>query len=368
MRILGKAILFLVALSQLGSTDCGGDAIRDSGFDLWCGDQLCAWKVERGEARRVATWNKGDSGVELVGSDAAIEQLSPYNSHDGTCLKFQLVANIDPNAEVYLNVDLEGDGTIEMTERLPSASWRPLSYTFSMVPLYDGIRFELTKRGAGTAVLANISAKAAPSSECTGLVPLDPGPRRPGAACREPADCASMSCGASVTPIPSNVSDYVCGGCSDPCPTGTVCGLGDPLSAIFAVPSECVAIGAKPIGALCVLGDECGSSRCENGVCSACASNTDCAVGACVPSAIPADAPDWVRWHPQPMICGGDHTTPSAVACGNDLDCASGSCTGAPRGQCWTDGRSCLTSADCPFQGLLSSDCFIVGVEGGSCQ
>jgi len=135
MRILGKAILFLVALSQLGSTDCGGDAIRDSGFDLWCGDQLCAWKVERGEARRVATWNKGASGVELVGSDAAIEQLSPYNSHDGTCLKFQLVANIDPNAEVYLNVDLEGDGTIEMTERLPSASWRPLSYTFSVVPV-----------------------------------------------------------------------------------------------------------------------------------------------------------------------------------------------------------------------------------------
>src|SRR5262245_53080945 len=112
-----SAIVVAAALSQLGSTDCGGDAIRDSGFDLWCGESLCAWKVERGGIQRVATWHEGDAGVELLGGDTAIEQLSPFNYQNGTCLQFSLIANVEPNAEVYLNVDVQGDGTNEMAER-----------------------------------------------------------------------------------------------------------------------------------------------------------------------------------------------------------------------------------------------------------
>src|SRR5262245_19047754 len=120
--LIASSILIVAALSQLGTTDCGGNAIRDSGFDLWCGNEMCAWRIERGEAKKVPTWNEGDPGVELMGADAAIEQLSPFNSKDGTCLQFKLIANIDNTAEVYLNVDVEGDGTIEMPERLPTSS------------------------------------------------------------------------------------------------------------------------------------------------------------------------------------------------------------------------------------------------------
>ena len=57
--------------------------------------QLCAWKLERGDIKRVPTWNEGDSGVELDGTDIAIEQLSPVDSSDGTCIEFTLVANVD---------------------------------------------------------------------------------------------------------------------------------------------------------------------------------------------------------------------------------------------------------------------------------
>src|SRR4051812_15423636 len=92
-------ILAAAALSQMGSTNCSV-ATRDPGFDLWCGDSLCAWKVERGQVKRIATWNDGDSGVELVGNDVAIEQLSPVNYGDGTCLKFELVADVEDTAEV----------------------------------------------------------------------------------------------------------------------------------------------------------------------------------------------------------------------------------------------------------------------------
>src|SRR5688572_3846364 len=100
-----SSFLFVVVVaSQMGATKCG-QVLRDPGFDLWCGDQLCAWKLERGEVKRVATWHEGDAGVELVGPDVAIAQLTPVNSGDDTCIQFNLVANVDENAEVYLNVD-----------------------------------------------------------------------------------------------------------------------------------------------------------------------------------------------------------------------------------------------------------------------
>src|SRR3569623_3131960 len=88
-----------LALSLMGISDCG-QAIRDSGFDLWCGDQLCAWKLERGDIKRIATWNEGASGVELDGSDVAIEQLSPVDSGGGSCLAFTMVANVAQTADV----------------------------------------------------------------------------------------------------------------------------------------------------------------------------------------------------------------------------------------------------------------------------
>src|SRR5829696_1451557 len=94
-----SSIVIVAALSQLGSTDCG-HAIRDDGFDLWCGEQLCAWKLERGAVKRVPSWNEGDAAVELVGDDVAIQQLSRVNSNDGTCLRFDLVANVETTAEV----------------------------------------------------------------------------------------------------------------------------------------------------------------------------------------------------------------------------------------------------------------------------
>src|SRR4249919_3236940 len=174
-------LFLLVVASQMGATKCG-QVLRDPGFDLWCGDELCAWKLERGDVKRVATWNDGDAGVELVGGDVAIEQLTPVNSGDGTCIRFDLVANVAENAEVYLNVDVEGDGTLEMHERIPTSHWQPLSYNFAVVAPFDGIRFEITKKGAGEAVLANIGAETA-QDQCLDLTPLDPGPRRAGSLC-----------------------------------------------------------------------------------------------------------------------------------------------------------------------------------------
>jgi len=184
MRALST--LFIAAIfTQVGATDCG-QVIRDSSFDLWCGEDLCAWKVTRGEIKRVPTWNEGDSGVELVGTEAAIQQLTPVNHGDGTCIKFHLVANVADKAEAFLDIDVQGDGTVERSERIPTANWKPLSYAISIAPPFDGIRFEIRKGGTGRVALANIGAEPIHKAEGEGINAPDPTPPRTGSSCRQP--------------------------------------------------------------------------------------------------------------------------------------------------------------------------------------
>src|ERR1700689_2726105 len=140
MRAIPSIIIVAAAATQLGSTDCG-QVIRDSGFDLWCGDALCAWTTERGAILKVPTWNEGDPGVQFVGDDGAIEQLTPVDSSDGTCIEFDLIANIDDNAEVDLNIDVNGDGTVEQSERLPTSNWASLTYKIALRAPFAGVRF-----------------------------------------------------------------------------------------------------------------------------------------------------------------------------------------------------------------------------------
>jgi hypothetical protein len=347
-------VFLAVVASQMGATKCG-QVLRDPGFDLWCGEELCAWKLERGEVKRVATWHESDAGVELVGTDVAIEQLTPVNSGDGECIRFDLVANVAESAEVYLNVDIEGDGTLEMHERIPTSHWKPLSYNFAVASPYDGIRFEITKRGEGEAVLANIGAQMA-DNQCNALIPLDPGPRRNGAMCTSGTECASGRCGASPTPVPSYPwVPSACLGCDDTtCATGEVCGLGHAFSPVFAVPVECVAMHAKQIGEQCIVDGECGSDLCVDNVCSSC---RDTACGC------------HVAWPKGPHLCSNGGP---GAPCGSQLECASGICRGEPRQQCFDDGRECHSPADCPFgtgdQALQNGACFTVGAQGGSCD
>jgi hypothetical protein len=377
MRI-HPSLFFVAALTQVGATDCG-QVIRDSSFDLWCGDELCAWKVTRGSIERVPTWNEGDSGVELVGSDAAIQQLTPVNHGDGTCIQFKLIADVDDKAEVFLNVDVEGDGTIERQERIPTAHWKPLSYNLRIAPPFDGIRFEVAKAGTGHAAVANIGAKVVAKADCDGLTELDPGPRRDGALCdpTQPQQCASSRCIASPTPQPDPVFfAQVCGGC-DPgasaCGTGTVCGVGEAFSPIFTIPTACVPAASKELGEQCLTDGECTTGICKHealdpvGVCSTCRLDNDCSGQQCSPSWMIDGASTT-----GPFVCGANMmSAASGAACATDDDCASGHCNGAVRAQC-SDGRTCNSPAQCPFgadgNALQNGACDTVGVQGGTCQ
>jgi hypothetical protein len=376
---MGKlpSLLIVAVASQLGATDCG-TVIRDSAFDLWCGTELCAWKVTRGDIKRVPTWNAGDSGVELVGSDAAIQQLSPVNQGDGTCIEFSLVANVEDKAETFLDIDVEGDGTVERSERIPTTHWKPLSFAIPITAPFDGVRFEIRKAGAGKAQLANIGAKVV-GDACDGLQPLDPGPRRDGAMCIDASQCASNICIPSPTPIASGVIlTLVCGGC-DPkasaCGGGDVCGVGEPFSPIFSTPSTCVPAASKELGEQCLSDGECGTGLCwrgalaQLGVCSTCKLDSDCSGGQLCSPAWDVETDAFTG----PFVCGANQSLAgSGAPCGNDGDCASGHCNGAVRAQC-NDGRTCISPADCPFgtgdaDPLQNGACDRVGVQGGTCQ
>ena len=348
--------LAILALSQVGATDCGG-VIKDPGFDLWCGESLCSWKLVRGDVRRAATWHSADSGVELLGSDSAVQQLTPVTSNDGLCIRFDLVANVDEDAEVSLEIDVYGDGSVERSERIPTSRWKPLSYRLRFAAPYDGIRFELAKRGTGTAVLAQIEAELA--DDCEGLTEITGTPAPLGARCEDHADCASELCVGGI-----------CAGC-DPegavCGTGSVCGVADAFGPNLAVPLDCVPEGARQTGEPCVSNTECETAICtryfSSGVCSACDTSTSCG-GACGPAWTTGEV--FVR--PGPLVCrpGAGAGTPG-TACGTGADCASGTCAGPVHKQC-DDGRTCNTRDDCPVrQDLVPGECTTVGVEGGSC-
>jgi hypothetical protein len=351
MRTLTPCIV-VIAASQLGATDCGGNVTRDPGFDLWCGESLCAWKLERGEIRRVPTWHVDDSGVELL-DDTAIEQFTPVNSHDGTCIRFDLISDVAETAQAELGIDIYGDGSVERSYPIPTTHWRPTSYEFAVQTPFTGIRFEIAKRGPGRAVVARMHAVIVKDG-CAGLAPLAGGPAPLGAICGGNNDCASAICG------PDFFGGGRCAGCdvnAPLCPADQVCGVADPGPPERNVPLACVPRGARELGEWCLGNAECASGLCTFGVCSVCGPLSACG-DQCQPS------------YPHgPFLCSpAQHRGLPGAPCGTADDCASGTCLGPDRLQC-LDGRACATDANCPVDAnLRPGPCTAVGIQGGSCD
>lgn len=356
MRLLPPCIVFVAAASQLGASDCDGGITRDPGFDLWCGDALCAWKLERGDVRRVPTWHDADAGVELVDVDTAIEQFTPVDSNDGTCLRFDLISDVAEDAQVELGVDIYGDGSVERSFPIPTAHWKPVSFAFAVRPPFTGIRFDIAKHGPGHAVVARMRAFVAKDG-CAGVPELTGGPAPLGALCTAATDCASAIC----TPRGVFAGGSRCTGC-DPskatCGAGRTCGLTEPGPADRAVPIACVPAGARALGEQCLTGAECATGICNFGVCSTCYVDATCGGTRCLRA-----------YDHGPFLCGaGAHLGKRGEPCAGNADCASGTCSGAVRQQC-LDGRSCATDANCPVDAnLMPGLCTTVGVQGGRCD
>ncbi|CAN5860063.1 hypothetical protein BH11MYX2_BH11MYX2_19640 [soil metagenome] len=364
------APLIILAVSQIGATDgggCGegGQVTRDPGFDLWCGDELCSWKVDRGSVEKIATWHADDPGVGFIGTDAAISQVSPVNNTDGRCIKFQLLSKVEGGAQMELHVDVGDDGTVDQTERFPtSGHWQLLVYDIYVNRAYSGIRFEIAKSGSGDAAIAQVDANIDPGA-CDGFSSALSEPQGNCTVCDLDNQCESGKCtGTSHVP---GIIGGTCQGCDagvgGECGANETCGAVEPFSAVKDdVIHECVPSHATPTGARCFDDTQCASSFCEEGVCSECNASSDCTGGdSCAPT-LPYG----------PKVCGyklGHRTT--GQTCYGNADCASGTCNGTPRFQCH-DGRACPGGERtlCPpvnGSSLEPGPCTEVGVEGGTC-
>jgi hypothetical protein len=370
----GRLLLCLAGAPALMASKCDQPLVKDSGFDLWCGDTLCDWQVDAGSVAKVPTWNEHDYGVGLVGSDARISQLLPYTDQDVSCVHVQLLADVADTVNVTLTLDFDDDGTPEHTEVIPAGAWTPLSYRVTAPTYFHGVRIAIQKQGDGEAALAQIAA--ASSDGCTAPPPTGDLGRPAGATCEVAAQCADGRCLArpeneELIPDPSTVQ-MACEACAadGDCAAGSVCGLAyDP--AFYDPHRACVPAAAAVLGARCLGDGECATGVCCRGVCSVCcggdATAPACASGdACAqPAAGDAGAPPFRRaWQCAP---GAGHAAAGA-ACLADADCAGGRCAGAgPLQVCAADGRPCAADADCPG-GAPQNSCIAIGVAGGKCQ
>jgi hypothetical protein len=241
----------LLGFGSLGD-DCDQDIAQDPTFRDWCGDTLCAWKLDAGRIARVATWDADDFGVSFVDRGTQIAQSTTESS--ATCLLFTSAANIDPDAQMVLGVDFDSDGVIDVTQSLGATYWQSVQTEITAPPAYQGITFYLTKGGTGTAILAEMRIQS--SSGCTAapqpLAGLGFGEKcqaDAGDTCAEGLTCFGVS------------GDQLCSQCSDtvPCSNGAVCST---RSVFF--PSQCgpgQGLGAS--GDPCVVGTDCASGACD---------------------------------------------------------------------------------------------------------
>lgn len=375
------AFLFLsvVYVTQSGYDGCTGDLLHDSGFDMWCGEQLCSWKVERGEALQAPTWHESDLGIDLVGDDVVLTQRADIDQGIAPCVRFELVADIAEDAAVTLGMDLLGDGELDYERQLPTSSWAPLVYLVRMPTRYQGIVFRLSKTG-GHAVVAQIRARTVPVEDCEGAAEIEEVPVQLGGSCwsfdpDEPFTlldevCASGQC----VPGRPGTLQALCSGCEDDagCADGEVCGVQTALSSFVDPYRTCIAAASRTLGQLCLADAECATGTCCEGLCSTCCSSDgrECEEGRECGSVFIERGPR------MPDQCDpGEGRGAPGEACLADADCESGACDGGDvMLACPADGRQCSVDADCPpddldeLVGREVGICAPVGTEGGRCQ
>src|SRR5262245_25445423 len=132
-RLVFQLLLVLgLALTVVG---CDVDVLQDPTFRQWCGEKLCSWSLDEGSIRRAPTWHRDDYGVDFVDTPTIISQIVADTSPQ--CLLFTTVADVDPTAQMTVEIDFNNDGTADYVWAVPSAAWRevktlvsaPLAYT-----------------------------------------------------------------------------------------------------------------------------------------------------------------------------------------------------------------------------------------------
>lgn len=157
---MNRAALLVSLMMCLASlAACETDLIDDPGFQLWCGEELCAWELEEGEIRKVPTWHTHDYGVDLVGAPVLLSQGAQSSA---SCVRIEVTSRVEEDAMVTVEVDAGGDGDVDRTVPVGSSE-RFVSrvHDVELDVSIDGV-FYLRKSAQGEAVVARLRV----SEEC----------------------------------------------------------------------------------------------------------------------------------------------------------------------------------------------------------
>lgn len=228
--------------------------VNNPSFDLWCGKSLCGWQLDTGSIERVGTWHKKDYGVSFEGASTQISQVS--DADPVRCMRFDMIADADPEAQLSLVLDFNNDQREEFEQRITDVRWKSVQFVVRPPLDYKNVRYILRKRSAGHAVIAQLRV-VEETENCEGPPLLI----EDGGQCTIDASCEHGLCSAGV--------------CSDCAPR-----VGGEVSCAEQ--------------SLCHRDSQCGGGVCAGGLCQGCASEgkcpalapcdsaTDCASGSCV--------------------------------------------------------------------------------------
>ncbi len=154
-----RRALALVALLVLG---CGGevDLIRDSSFDLWCGDRLCSWSVDQGSAVSIPTWHDSDRGVQLEGDPVVLSQTVPAAMLDA-CLHLYVTGDIPAGNRIVATFSTDGyERRLSLTPMHWEERRAELPSPVPRLGTSPPLRVELRKTGPGRVVIAQLRVTA----------------------------------------------------------------------------------------------------------------------------------------------------------------------------------------------------------------
>jgi hypothetical protein len=360
MNRLVLLLLTLASFTLFSGFTCGPPVNQDTGFDMWCGNDLCAWEVPEGAIRRVPTWHRSDYGVSLEGERVTLTQLVVTNAGQGRCFRADMQVDRDGSVQLRFAVDFDDDGTPELDQPVTGSRFVPAVFPVVTTAWFDSVRFTITKIGTGRAVLARVRIDR---DDCPEIELTD---RPEGAACDSPEQCKTGLC----HPVPQwreDIGDHLvdaCSSCEDgDCSAGEVCDIAaSPNGMLY---QGCSETGQLELGNRCLHAEACASGVCCQGVCSQCCHDADC------PHAEACRTRDWrtlgddYEFQMLPWQCApGAGEGVTGAPCLLDDDCASGACRGEGElSHCFLDGRICQQDEDCP----IWNACLTVGVAGGSC-
>jgi hypothetical protein len=153
-----RAILLGVVLACGGFGTCSGTLNDDHGFNLWCGEELCAWELEAGAIERIATWHERDSAAELVGPFVVLSQR--FDLAGETCIGLEILADVDAGVAVGFEADFDDDGSIDWADTMPATGddWFGLQKTIPVPYPSSSVRLRVTKTNDGHAAIAQLIA------------------------------------------------------------------------------------------------------------------------------------------------------------------------------------------------------------------